>query len=290
MERALSGTGVWSGELRYGDNAGAADAAGELESLGYSALWIPDVGGDVFTSLENLLAGTKTVTVATGILNLWMHDAKETAAEHVRLTAAHGDRLMFGIGCSHQVLIDMKEPGTYQKPLAETKHYLDELDSADAPLAPENRMLAALGPKMIELARTRTAGTHPYLVTADHVALSREALGPAALLAPEMGVVLSTDPETARRIARKALEFYLGLPNYTNNWMRLGFDESDIAGGGSDRLIDAMVAWGDEAAIAARVQEFRDAGANHVCIQVMSEDSDEFPLPVWRQLAPALIG
>ncbi|MDP9465012.1 MAG: LLM class F420-dependent oxidoreductase [Actinomycetota bacterium] len=290
MTRSLVGTGVWSLALRYGDAHEAAAAAGELESLGYDALWIPDVGGDVFGAVGNLLAATTTAIVATGILNLWMHTAEETAAQHATLTSQHGRRFLVGIGVSHAVLIDRAmEAGTYQQPLAHTKAYLDALDSAVTPLAVEDRALAALGPKMLSLAATRTAGVHPYLVTPEHTHVARQAVGPDALVATEQGVILETDPERARSIARTNLARYFAMPNYTNNWKRLGFTDAEIADGGSNRLIDALVAWGDEAAIASRVQEHRDAGASHVCVQVLTDTPNTLPLEQWRILAPVLI-
>lgn len=290
MTKRLDGTGIWSGQLRYGDAAEAAAWASELEELGYSALWIGDVGGDLFASLENLLGATTTATVATGILNVWLRTPEEAASEHARLVGEHGPRFLCGIGVSHRPLIDrVAEPGTYQKPLATMTEYLDGLDAASTPLAVEDRLMAALGPKMLELARARTAGTHPYLVTPELTHSAREGVGPDRLVASEQGVVLETDPAKARDIARLHLSMYLGLPNYANNWKRQGFTEDDIADGGSDRLVDALVAWGDEAAIAARVQDQRDAGADHVCIQVLTDDPRAFPADQWRALAPALI-
>ncbi|MEP7114676.1 MAG: TIGR03620 family F420-dependent LLM class oxidoreductase, partial [Ilumatobacteraceae bacterium] len=226
-----------------------------------------------------------------GILNLWMHTAVETAAQHASLTSIHGRRFLVGIGVSHALLIDRKlEAGAYQQPMAHTRSFLDALDAAAVPLAVEDRALAALGPKMLELAATRTAGVHPYLVTPEHTRVAREAVGPDALVATEQGVVLETDPDQARSIARTNLAHYFALPNYTNNWKRLGFLDDDIADGGSDRLIDALVVWGDEEAIAARVQEHRDAGASHVCVQVLTNNPTALPLQQWRVLAPALIG
>lgn len=285
----LDGTGIWSSGLRYGDAAQAADAAAELDGLGYSALWIPDVGGDLFAAVRNLLAGTTTATVATGILNLWMHEAEETAAQHAALTEAHGDRFLVGIGVSHAPLIDMAEAGKYRKPLTKMREYLDGLDAAATPLAPRERVLAALGPKMLELAKDRTAGVHPYLVTPDHTAVARDAVGPDRLVAPEQAVVLSSDPTRARELARNHLAGYLGLPNYANNWKRFGFTDDDIADGGSDRLVDALVVWGDDAAIRARIDEHRAAGADHVCVQVLTDSPVELPLAQWRELAPALV-
>ena len=283
----LTGTGIWSAGLRYGDPGQAAEAAAELEGLGYSALWLPDVGGDLFDVVERLMLATKTATIATGILNIWMHSAEETADAHARLTAAHGDRFLVGVGVSHAALIDAGEPGRYQKPLAAMASFLDGLDSAPTPVASSARVLAALGPRMLELARTRAAGAHPYNVTPEHTALARQALGPASLVLPEQAVALTTDPELARRLGRGHLAHYLAMPNYTNNLRRLGFGDDDFAGGGSQRLIDALLAWGSEDAIASRVHEHREAGADHVCIQVLSEEG-LFPLTAWRQLAPAL--
>jgi probable F420-dependent oxidoreductase len=289
MTRSLVGTGIWSGALRNGDAHETAAAAAELESLGYSALWVPDVGGDVFGAVGNLMAATTSAIVATGILNLWLHTATETAEQHAALTAQHGGRFLCGIGVSHAPLIDRKiNAGTYQQPMATTAAFLDALDAAVVPLAVEDRALAALGPKMLQLAATRTAGVHPYLVTPEHTRVAREAVGPDALVATEQGVILETDPERARSIARTNLERYFALPNYTNNWRRLGFGDDEIADGGSDRLIDALVVWGDESTIASRVQEHRDAGASHVCIQVLTDSPMSLPLEHWRILAPVL--
>ncbi|MBO0729081.1 MAG: LLM class F420-dependent oxidoreductase [Acidimicrobiaceae bacterium] len=285
----IKGVGVWSTQLRYGDAGEVVEAAAELDELGYSALWIPDIGGDVFGAVDRLLASTKSATVATGILNLWKHPAEKVGAEHARLVKVHGDRFLVGIGVSHAPLIDADQPGTYRKPLATMSSYLDGLDAAPVPLPTSTRVLAALGPKMLELARTRAAGAHPYNVPPEHTALAREALGPSALLLPEQMVALETDPEQARAIGRATLEHYMDLPNYANNLRRLGFSEEDITGGPSSRLVDALVAWGTPDAIAARVREHRDAGANHVCIQVLGPP-DRFPRAEWRELAPALTG
>jgi probable F420-dependent oxidoreductase len=289
MTTPLSGTGIWSSTLRYGEPGAAAALATELEALGYSALWIPDVGGDLFGPLANLLAATSTATIATGILNVWMHTPDEAAAKHAALTAEHGPRYLCGIGISHRPFIDhVNAPGTYQKPVEHIAQYLDGLDAAEVPLAKADRVLAALGPKMLELARTRTAGTHPYLVTPELTAKARAGIGDG-VVASEQGVVLQTDPTKARATARLHLKTYLGLPNYSNNWKRQGFTDDDLADGGSDRLVDALVVWGDEAAIAARVQAHRDAGADHVCIQVLTDTPQDFPTEQWRALAPALV-
>ena len=285
--RDVAGTGVWSAGLRYGDPVEAAEVAAELEELGYSALWVPDVGGDVFEVIERLLRATTTATIATGILNLWMHSAAATASAHARLAAEYEDRFLLGIGVSHAALIDAGEPGRYRNPLAAMTSFLDGLDAEPTPVPPSRRVLAALGPKMLELARTRTAGAHPYNVTPEHTALARAALGQSGLVLPEQAVALTTDADLARMLGRTHLAHYLLLPNYTNNLRRLGFGDDDFAAGGSSRLIDALVAWGDLDAIESRIRQHREAGADHVCIQVLSEEG-LFPRLVWRELAPAL--
>lgn len=285
--KEITGTGIWSPGLRYGDPAESTDAAAELEGLGYSALWVPDVGGDVFAVVERLMAATKAATIATGILNLWKHSPREAADAHVRLTAAHGDRFLVGIGVSHATIVDAREPGRYNQPLRAMASFLDGLDTAATPLARSRRVLAALGPKMVQLARSRAAGTHPYNVTPEYTAMARDALGPSGLILPEQAVSLTTDPRLARKLGREHLAHYLNLPNYTNNLRRLGYNDDDFADGGSQRLIDALVAWGDETAIESRIRQHRDAGANHVCIQVLSEEG-QLPRRAWRQLAPAL--
>jgi probable F420-dependent oxidoreductase len=285
----LAGTGIWSSALRYGDPAAAADAAAELDELGYTALWLPDIGGDVFGAVEALLYATSRAAIATGILNLWMHSAAETAARYAEIVVRYGPRFLVGIGVSHAPLIDMAEPGRYRQPLARMSEYLDGLDDAAAPLPSSERVLAALGPKMLELARDRAGGAHPYLANPQHTAVARGVLGCGPLLAPEQPVVLESDPATARAIARTHLATYLGLPNYVNNLLRLGLTEEDVRDGGSDALVDSIVVWGDETAIAARVKEHRDAGADHVCVQVLGSQAGALMLAEWRRLAPALI-
>ncbi|NLD77839.1 MAG: LLM class F420-dependent oxidoreductase [Acidimicrobiales bacterium] len=285
----LTGTGLWSAGLRYGDKAEAAEAAAELEDLGYSALWVPDVGGNLFAALENLLAATRRTVIATGILNIWMHEPAETAERHRALETAHGARLLFGLGVSHAPLIDSTTAETYARPLAKMRQYLDDLDALPDPLPVGSRVLAALGPKMRELAGNRSAGVHPYLGTPALTRISREELGPGPLVAPEQAAVLSTDVDHARRVARDHLSRYLVLPNYARSIVRVGFDEADLADGGSDRLVDTLVVHGDEAAIAGRVAEHREAGADHVCVQVLSDDPVALPREEWRRLAPALV-
>jgi probable F420-dependent oxidoreductase len=285
----LGSVGVWSGELRFGDPGAAADMAAELEQLGYGALWYPAGNEGAFASAEALLSATQHVVVATGIISVWTHDAESTAAAHAELTAGHPGRFLLGLGISHGPLVDRDEPGKYRRPVATLTAYLDQLDAASPPVPVAERIIAALGPQMLELARQRSAGSHPYLVTPEHTKAARELLGPAALLAPEQAVLIETDPGRARMIGRHHLEIYLGLPNYVNNWRRLGFTDPDFANGGSSRLVDSLVAWGDAETVANRVGAHLDAGADHVCVQVLGGPDRVPPMPTWRQLAEVLI-
>lgn len=283
----LTGIGVWSGQLRYNDASEAADAAAELDELGYTALWIPDVGGrSVLDAVGNLLGATNRAVIATGILNLWMHEPQDVAAEFAALTDRHGDRFLLGIGVSHAPLIDSREPGRYRKPLAATASFLDGLDAAERPVPTESRVLAALGPKMLQLSATRARGAHPYLVTTEHTASARETLGEGPLLLPEQTAILTDDADEARRIGTDWLRSYLALPNYANNLLRSGFTEDDVQQV-SQRLFDAIIAWGDEGAILHRVAEHHEAGADHVCVQVLTEDPKQFPREQWRRIAAA---
>jgi probable F420-dependent oxidoreductase len=287
----LAGVGIWSTELRRHADAGAvADAAAELEQLGYTMLWLP--GGDpdtLFNRVSEVLAATSRVTVATGILNIWQHDPQVVAAERAQLYDAYGGRFLLGLGVSHAPLVDRDEPGRYKRPLSAMEAFLDSLDAAAPPVLPEDRVLAALGPKMLRLAAERSLGAHPYLVTPEHTRGARQILGPERLLAPEQGVLLETDPARARAAARSALEMYLRLPNYTNNMRRLGFGDADFEGGGSDRLVDALVAWGDAEDVEERVRQHRQVGADHVCVQVLPSGGDGLPRAAWRELAHVLV-
>ncbi|MCV7302673.1 LLM class F420-dependent oxidoreductase [Mycobacterium barrassiae] len=283
----LAGIGVWSSQLRYGDPGQAAEAAAELEELGFTALWIPDVGGPVLDSVAHLLSSTKQVVIATGILNLWMHEPSDVAEKYAALTAEHGERFLLGIGVSHAPLIDSKEPGLYRKPLAATRAYLDAIDATENPVPVANRVLAALGPKMLELAATRSRGAHPYLVTPDHTRYAREHLGEGPLLLPEQTVFLTNDREEARAVGTNWLRSYLALPNYANNLLRSGFTQEELDSV-SDRLFDALIAWGDEETVLNRVNEHLQAGADHVCVQVLTADPREFPHEQWRRLGAAV--
>jgi len=286
----LGRVGIWSREMRFhADRGDAADAAAELEDLGYGALWIPDVGGHVLGAAAELLTATRSVPVATGILNIWMHDAAAITAGVAALDAAHGVRFLLGLGASHAPVVDAEAPGRYRRPYSTMVGYLDELDAQPAPLPPSRRLLAALGPRMLELARERSGGAHPYLVTPAHTQLARELLGPDRLLAPELSVVLEPDPAVARERAREFVSHYLELPNYVNNLRRLGFDDADVTPPGSDRLASSLVAAGDADTIALRVGEHLDAGADHVAVHVIGA-GETLPRAAWRAPAPALLG
>jgi len=285
--------GIWTFALDLQPAARAQDAAAEIEALGYGAIWIPEaLGREAFTNSALLLAGTRRIVVATGIANIWARDAMAMAAAQQTLTEAYPDRFLLGIGVSHAPLVGMRGH-QYDKPLTAMRQYLDAMDSAPFMASPPTtqpvRIIAALAPKMLRLAAERSAGSHPYFVPPEHTAQARQILGPQPLLAPEQAVVLDTDADRARGIARMHMSTYLGLPNYVNNLKRLGFTDGDIADGGSDRLVDAIVAWGDVATIVKRVRAHHDAGANHVCLQVLDADPRALPLRQWRELAQALL-
>jgi len=277
--------GVWSPQLREGDAHDVAVAAAELEELGYGAIWVPGrEHDDLEERLRLLLSSTQRITVATGIVSIWTHPADATATLQTRLAAEFPGRFLLGLGVSHAPAVGER----YRRPLTEMTRYLDALDAADPPVPRTERVLAALAPRMLALARERARGSHPYLVTPEHTRTAREALGPDALLAPEQTVVLEEDADAARAVARQWLARYLQLPNYRDNWLRTGFDRADIEDGGSDRLVDALVAWGDVDAIGARVDAQRAAGADHVALQVVTTDPAQLPREQWRRLAGAL--
>jgi probable F420-dependent oxidoreductase len=280
----LGRVGIWAREMRFDpDPSAIADAAAELEEHGWSALWIPDAGGDIFGAVDVLLDATRSVAIATGILNIWMQDPEEVAREsNARWESG---RFVLGLGASHAALVEQ-----YARPYSAMREYLDALDAATPPVPDGARLLAALGPKMVALSGDRAAGAHPYLVTVEHTRSAREILGPDAVLAPELGVVLDGDVARGRERARAHIADYLELPNYANSMRRMGFTEDDLRDGGSDRLVDAVVAVGDEEAIRARVEEHLDAGADHVCIQVVGPMGQPLPRETWRQLAPVLLG
>ncbi|MFD5628438.1 LLM class F420-dependent oxidoreductase [Streptomyces sp. NPDC127072] len=283
LKEAVGPYGVWSVGLRSEDPARRgelAEAAAELEELGFGAVWLG--GNSEVRNAVPLIEATSRLIVATGIQSIWQHEAAETAARFAEVEAAHPGRFLLGLGVSHAQLAER-----YRRPYSAMVGHLDALDAAGVPA--ERRVLAALGPRMLELSRDRAAGSHPYLVTPEHAAVAREILGDAPLLAPETKVVLETDPERARSTARGSLAPYLELPNYTNALLKFGFTEDDFADGGSDRLVDALFAWGDDDRIRARIEAFRTAGADHVALQLVDGQSrDALPREAWRRLAELL--
>ncbi|WP_319445731.1 MULTISPECIES: LLM class F420-dependent oxidoreductase [unclassified Mycobacterium] len=258
--------GVWT----FG--APKPEQAVEIEKLGYGAVWIGGSPAGDLNYVDPILEATETLQVATGIVNVWTADAAEVAAAYHRVEAAYPGRFLLGIGIGHP-----EHTEEYRKPYDVLVEYLDALDAAKVPTS--RMVVAALGPKVLELSAKRSAGAHPYLTTPEHTAQAHELIGNTVYLAPEHKVVLTTDVEEARTVGRGAVDFYLQLSNYLNNWKRLGFTDKDLAKPGSDKLIDAVVAYGTPEAIAARLNEHIDAGADHVSIQVLGG---------WDKLIPTL--
>jgi probable F420-dependent oxidoreductase len=268
----LGKLGVWAA-MDPLNAAGMVDFAQRVEKWGYSALWIPEgIGRDAFVASGWLLANTKKLIVATGIANLYARHALTAVSAQRAVAEQSGGRFLLGLGVSHGPIVEGMRGQVYEKPIPTMKAYLTAMAKAKytAPQPPEKpkTIIAALGPKMLEVAGTLADGAHPYNVTPEHTAEARKIMGPGKLLCPEVMVLLEKDASTARAIGRKFLSNYLGLPNYRNNFLRMGFSADDVdVGGGSNKLIDAIIAWGDEKAIRARVQQHWDAGADHVCIQ-----------------------
>ncbi len=281
----LGRVGIWARDL-WRDRAEAIELAAELDELGYGTLWFPN-GAGMFERVRDLLDSTRRTAVATGIASIWTHTPTETTTAHAEISRAHPGRFMLGLGVSHAHVVDRDAPGRYSRPLTRMRAYLDALDAMPAPMPAAERMLAALGPQMLALARDRSAGAHPYLGTAEHTRRARAVLGEGPLLASELAVVLETDPSRARAVAQQHLAYYLRAPNYTNNWLRLGFTVEEVEGG-SDRLVDAVVARGDAGAIRERVAEHHRAGADHVCLQVLNAEGAGLPHREWRTLAAEL--
>ncbi|MGW8062830.1 LLM class F420-dependent oxidoreductase [Streptomyces ziwulingensis] len=282
LKESVGRYGVWSTQLRSEDPAGGgerAEAAAELEQLGFGALWLG--GNSAARHAVPLVEATSRIVVGTSIQNIWEHGAPAAAAGFAELEVSHPGRFVLGLGVGHGPRVE-----GYNRPYSTMVGYLDDLDRAG--MRSGHRVLAALGPKMLELSRDRAAGAIPYLVTPEHTARARERLGAEPLLAPEFKVVLASDPAAARATARAYLARYLELPNYTRNLLGLGFTEADVADGGSDRLIDAVFAWGEEGTVRARIDAFLDAGADHVALQVVEDDMTPLPRDGWRRLASLL--
>ncbi|HEX7095399.1 MAG TPA: LLM class F420-dependent oxidoreductase [Acidimicrobiales bacterium] len=288
--------GIWTFALDRLPCGMAQEAVAEIEKLGYGALWVPEaVGKDPLVHAALLLSATERLVVATGIASIYARDAMAMKAGQQTLTDAFPGRFVLGLGVSHAPMVEGMRGHTYAKPVPAMRAYLDAMDAAlymgPAPSSAPQTVLGALGPRMLALAAERTQGAHPYNVTVEHTAQARSILGKGKLLAPEVAVVLEADAVAARAAGRAHLGPYLNLPNYVNNLRRLGFTEEDLAGNGSDRLVDALVLWGKADQIAARVREHLDAGADHVALQVLvPRDRREPPLAEWRELAGVLLG
>jgi probable F420-dependent oxidoreductase len=290
----LTGLGIWTAQFDFQPAKVVRDTVQELEALGYGSLWVGEnVGREPISQSGILLASTRRLTVATAVANLWARDPLSTAAAQQTLTEAYPGRFILGLGVSHLRLVDDTRGLRYHRPLQATRDYLTAMDHrvtkyravrADTTV----RMLAALGPRMLRLAAEHADGAHTYLVPPEHTAVARQHLGAGKLLVPEQAVVLEPDRTRAHDIARRHLHRYLSLPNYTTNLRRLGYTPDDLDHHGSDRLIDDLVAWGDEAAVADRIAQHHQAGADHVCIQVLDPEHRGLPLSQWRRLATVI--
>ena len=286
--------GVWS-FLEGMTGPEAVDFVGRLEGWGYTALWMPEaVGRDPLALASFLAARSERLVLATGIANIYARDALAMRAGQETLAELSGGRFLLGLGVSHAPMVTGLRGHAYGRPVATMRAYLEAMEKAPymGPAAADKPIvLAALRPKMLELAAERARGAHPYNVTPEHTARARQVLGQGPWLCTEQKVLLETDAARAREVGRKNLRFYIDLPNYRNCWKWLGFGDADLAEGGSDRLVDALVAWGDEDAIRARIRAHHDAGADHVCIQPLRPDGEMGPdLALLERLAPGGAG
>jgi probable F420-dependent oxidoreductase len=276
LKPGLGRFGVWLGSI-------TPELAAQIESLGYGAAWIGMSPAADLAWAEPALAQTTSLQLATGIVNIWSAPAPAVAESYHRIEGAYPGRFLLGVGVGHS-----EHTHEYRKPYDALVGYLDELATARVPTS--RRVLAALGPKVLRLSAERSAGAHPYLTTPEHTAKARELVGTSVFLAPEHKVVLTTYRDEARALGRKVVDFYLGLSNYVNNWLRLGFTEDDVRKPGSDRLIDALVAYGTPNAIAKRLGEHLQAGADHVAIQVLGRSGEDQLVSVLKELAGPLLG
>ncbi len=289
----LGRLGAWTFDIERLSANAEREYVRELEVLGITALWVPESLGskEIFAHAGLLLAASERLIIATGIANMWARDATAMANGNRALSEAYPGRFLLGIGVSHAPVVKMRG-ASYAKPIESMTRYLDAMDRAPftgaAPPEPPGRVLAALGPRMLRLAAERAIGAHPYFVPVEHTTRARKELGVGPLLAVEQAAVLSQDPIVARATARKHMKRYLALDNYANNLRRIGWSDTDLAGEGSDALVDAIVTWGDATQIRARVETHLANGADHVCVQVLRADLTAHPLADWRALAPAL--
>jgi probable F420-dependent oxidoreductase len=269
----------WSGSWQAAADP-SLDIARELEALGYGAIW--STGGfkpGLSSRFERLLASTKHMIIASGIVNIWLTPTEEITTAVADLDVQYPGRFLLGLGASHAAVVEH-----YHRPFSRMVEYLDAMDAVEPSVLTERRVLAALGPRMLRLAAERSAGAHPYFVPVEHTARARQFLGSHPLLAPEVTVILERNPTKARDLARTFTAGYLTLPNYRNNLRSLGFGDDDLAAGGSDRLVDAVVAWGDVETVVSRIHQHHDAGADHVCVQIVSP-TEGFPIDEYRVVA-----
>ncbi|MEK7861222.1 MAG: TIGR03620 family F420-dependent LLM class oxidoreductase [Chloroflexota bacterium] len=293
LAERLGRLGVWSFQLDRMTAREAAAAARRIEELGFGAIWIPEsvVSKEVFAHASLLLASTERIAVATGIANIWARDAVAMQNGGRALAEAYPGRFVLGLGVSHEPAV-RRRGAVYERPLARMREYLDAMDAArysgPEPSEPAPRVLAALGPRMLRLSAERTAGAHPYFVPVEHTPFAREVLGEGPLLAVEQAVVFETDPTVAREIARAHMSGYLRLENYANSLRRLGWSDDDMRDGGSDRLVDAIVAWGDVGAVAERTRAHLAQGADHVCVQALAREPNVIPLQRLGELIATL--
>ncbi len=287
----LGRVGLWSADFDLQPMKKAQEAIAQVEEMGFGTVWVPEaVLREPFASTSLLLSATKNMVLATGIASLHARTAQTMQAGWKTVTEAFPDRFLLGIGVSHAPMVDGVHKGNYDKPYSTMVSYLDAMDSgiffSPAPSTAPQRVLAALGPKMLKLAAERGLGAHPYFVPVEHTAFARKTMGAGAVLAPEQAVVFETDPDKARAIARTHMNTYTRLPNYVNNLLRFGFTADEIVKQ-EDRVVDAIVAWGSTENIVARIKSHFDAGADHVCVQVLTANTGTLPMKEWQELADA---
>jgi probable F420-dependent oxidoreductase len=286
LRASLTPYGLWvRGPRLPSGGAELADLAAELDESPFGTMWLGGSPGADLPHVRELLGGSRRLVVGTSILNVWLTPAPDVAPAVAEVAGEFGGRFVLGVGAGHRSIVESVSDQTYERPYSRVAAYLEELDAATPPVPASRRAVAALGPRTVALAGERSLGALPFLTTPAHTRDARAILGAEPLLVVEQGVVLESDPETARSVARTALEYYFALPNYVNSWRRLGFSEADVAAPGSDRLIDALVAWGDVDDVAARLAAHLEAGADQVAAQPLSPGSPEGE---WRRLAAAL--
>ena len=287
----LGRVGLWTADFDLQPMAKAQEAIAEVETMGFGTVWVPEaVLREPFASTALLLSATKKMVLATGIASIHARTAQTMQAGWKTVTEAFPDRFLLGMGVSHAPMVNGVHKGNYDKPYSTMVEYLDAMDAgiffSPAPSTPPQRVLAALGPKMLKLAAERGAGAHPYFIPVEHTAFARKTMGAGALLAPEQAVVFETDPAKARDIARQHMKTYTRLPNYVNNLVRMGFTAAEVTNQ-EDRVVDAIVAWGTTEQIVSRIKGHLDSGADHVCVQVLTDAPGTLPMKQWQELADA---